>query len=59
MKSFQEFIAEQKSGGDEAYDKFLQKKAKEHGYESVGDIPDDKRDEFFNEVEKEWKADDE
>lgn len=60
MKSFKEFlIEEQKSGTDKEYDAFLEKKAKEWGYDSVGDIPDEKRDDFFDEVEKEWEADDE
>jgi len=50
---------EAKSGGDEAYDKFLKKKLKDAGYKSFEDIPKVKKDDFFNSVEKEWDADDE
>jgi hypothetical protein len=60
MKTFQEFVnEEQKSGDDAAYEKFFNKKLKSAGYESVNDIPADKKDDFFNEIEKEWEADDE
>lgn len=49
----------QKTGGKVAYQKFLDKKLAKMGYNSIEDIPDDKKDDFFNDVEKEWKADDE
>jgi hypothetical protein len=39
------------------YQKFFLKKLKEAGYSSPADIPEDKKKEFFNMIEKEWKGD--
>ena len=50
---------EKKSGGQEAYQKFLAKKLKAAGYDSIADIPKDEKDDFFNAIDKEWEADDE
>lgn len=60
MKPFKEFINEkQKSGGDEAYEKFFNKKLKAAGYDSIEDIPKDKKDDFFDRINREWQADNE
>lgn len=58
MKTFKEFINE-KEEADSQYEKFFQKKLKAAGYDSPEDIPDDEKDEFFDMIDKEWKADDE
>jgi len=59
LTSFSMFNEAQKTGGDKAYQEFLAKKLKSMGYETIKDIPDDEKDDFFNSVDKEWKADDE
>lgn len=58
MKSFKDFITE-KEEADSQYEKFFQKKLKQWGVDSPEDLPDDKKDDFFDEVDKEWKADNE
>jgi hypothetical protein len=45
--------AESGSGGYKAYFKSMLKK---HGYDSPADIPADKKDDFFNAVDKGYKA---
>jgi len=56
MKSFKDFINEK---ADSQYEKFFQKKLEKWGVESPDELPDDKKDDFFDEVDREWKADDE
>lgn len=51
--------SEQKSGDDKAYQKFLADKLKGMGKDSLNDLSDEETKKFFDEVEKEWKADDE
>ena len=43
-------------GADTAYEKFFMKALKKHGYKSPEDIPDDKKKEFFDYIDKNWKA---
>jgi hypothetical protein len=56
MRTFKQFLNEK---ADTAYELFFKKKLKMAGYDSPADIPNDKKDDFFNAVDKEWKADDE
>jgi len=41
---------------NENYKKYFKLMLKKHGYTSPADIPDDKKKEFFNAVDKGWKA---
>jgi len=47
------------SGGQKAYQAFLAKELKKAGYDSIEDIPDDKKDDFFNSIDSKWESDDE
>ena len=47
---------EEAEGADTAYEKFFLKTLKKHGYNSPEDIPDDKKKEFFDYIDKNWKA---
>lgn len=44
---------------DSDYQKYFKAMLKKHGYESPADIPDDKKDDFFNAVDRGWEAEDE
>jgi hypothetical protein len=58
MDKFSDFIKEEKNNkSDDAYEAFFARKLKQWGVESPEEIPDDKKDDFFDEVDKEWKAD--
>lgn len=59
MKAFTKFLKEAKEGGDKAYEAFMKKKLKKYGVDSPEDLSDEEKKKFFNEVDKEWKADDE
>ena len=39
------------------YQEFFQKKLKEHGVSSPSELKGDAKKKFFDEVDKEWKAD--
>lgn len=41
------------------YQEYFKAQLKKHGYDSPADIPDDKKDDFFNAVDKGYKAKDE
>ena len=41
------------------YQEFFQKKLKEHGVSSPSELKGDAKKKFFDEVDKEWKADNE
>lgn len=58
MKTFKQYVNE-KAEADTAYELFFKKMLNKWGYDSPEDIPDDKKDDFFNAVDKQWKADDE
>lgn len=45
-----------KEGTQEEYQAFLSAKLKEMGHDSIADIPADKKDEFFNMIDKEYKG---
>jgi hypothetical protein len=63
MKNFQDFINEAgvkiKEGDAEAYKKFFDKKLKKYGVKSPAELDDAEKKKFFDEIEKEWKSDDE
>ena len=42
--------------GDKDYKAYFAEMLKKHGYKSPGDIPADKKKEFFNAVDKGYKA---
>jgi hypothetical protein len=44
-----------RAGLDEEYDAFFQKKLKEYGAEDPGDLSDEDKKKFFNEIELEWE----
>jgi hypothetical protein len=56
MKNFQDFLDE---GSQEEYKKFFDKKLKKYGVKSPAELDDEKKKKFFDEIEKEWKGDDE
>jgi hypothetical protein len=58
MKSFKQYINE-KAETDSAYEAFFQKKLKQWNVDSPEELSDEKQKEFFDEVDKEWKADNE
>lgn len=57
MKSFKEYINEEKS--QDAYDRFFNKMLKKWNVDSPEELSDEKKKEFFDAVDKGWKADDE
>ena len=52
-------LTNEAEGGKEAYQKFLDDKLKGMGKDSLADLSDEETKKFFEEVDKEWKADDE
>lgn len=54
MKSFKGFMTE---GSKEEYQKFFDKKLKKYGVDSPDDLSDEEKKKFYDEVDKEWKAD--
>lgn len=44
---------------DTEYQKYFKSMLKKHGYDSPADIPDEKKDDFFNAVDRGWTAEDE
>ena len=58
-KSAAQIVEAQQSGDKEAYKKFYDAKLKKYGVDSIDDLDDEKQKAFHNEIEKEWKADDE
>jgi hypothetical protein len=45
--------------GEAEYDDFFQAKLDKYGVDSPDELEDDRKDDFFKEIEKEWTADDE
>jgi hypothetical protein len=41
---------------EESYEEFFNKKLKEYGVSSPAELDDDKKKEFFNMIDKEWKG---
>ena len=56
MKDFKSFMLE---GSKEEYQKFFDKKLKKYGVNSPEDLSDEEKKKFFNEIDKEWKGDNE
>lgn len=50
---------EVKSGGDKAYNAFFDKKLKKYGVSSPDELSGEEKKKFYNEIDKEWKADNE
>ena len=57
MKSFKELILGE--GTKEEYQKFFNAKLKKFDVKSVSELSDEDKKKFFNEVDKEWKGDNE
>lgn len=49
----------QYTGGNKAYNKFVNDKMAEMGIDDLGNLSDAETKKFFNQIDKEWKADDE
>ena len=54
MKTFKGFI---KEGSKEEYQKLFNAKLKKYGVDSPEDLSDEEKKKFFDEIDKEWKAD--
>lgn len=64
MKAFKVFLKEAsedkvKKGDDAAYKAFFNKALKKFGVESQDELSKEKQKEFYDYVDKNWKADDE
>ena len=57
MKSLKELILGE--GTKEEYQKFFNKKLKKFDVKSVSELDDEDKKKFFNEIDKEWKGDNE
>jgi len=49
----------QESGDKAAYQAHFNKMLKDHGVQNISDLPKEKRSEFFNQIDKHWKSDNE
>ena len=49
-------MAMEEANGDTDYETYFRDMLKKHGYDSPADIPDDKKDDFFNAVDKGYNA---
>ena len=56
MKNFKSFMSE---GSKEEYQKFFDKKLKKYKVSSPAELSDEEKKKFFNEIDKEWKGDNE
>jgi hypothetical protein len=56
MKNFKSFMSE---GSKEEYQKFFDKKLAKYKVDSPEDLSDEDKKKFFNEIDKEWKGDNE
>jgi hypothetical protein len=45
--------------GNADYDEFYQKKLKKYGVKHPGELSDEEKKKFFNEIEKEWTSEEE
>lgn len=59
MKSFKEFVNEKvdKSEADSQYEIFFQKALEKYGVDAPDELSDEKKKEFFDYVDKNWKSD--
>jgi hypothetical protein len=53
----EETITEEKKGDDDGYDEFFQAALKKFGVKDIGELDKEKKKEFFNYVDKNWKGD--
>ena len=56
MKDFKSLMSE---GSKEEYQKFFDKKLAKYKVDSPEDLSDEEKKKFFNEIDKEWKGDNE
>ena len=56
MKNFKQFMSE---GSKEEYQKLFNAKLKKYGVNSPEDLSDEEKKKFFDEIDKEWKGDNE
>tara|TARA_Y100001937_G_scaffold32260_1_gene46091 strand:- start:1083 stop:1661 length:579 start_codon:yes stop_codon:yes gene_type:complete len=56
-RSFRDIVVEEQSPEQKAFRDLFDKILKKHGADSPNDLEDSKKDDFFNEVEREWKKD--
>ena len=52
-------LAEEMTEKQKAYREFFRKKLSEYGAKSPADLSDDDKKKFFNEIDKEWKSEEE
>ena len=57
MKTFKELVLDE--GTKEEYQKFFNDKLKKFDVKSVSEVDDEDKKKFFNEIDKEWKGDNE
>ena len=57
MKTFKELVLDE--GTKEEYQKFFNSKLKKFDVKSVSELSDEDKKKFFNEIDKEWKGDNE
>ena len=57
MKTFKELVLDE--GTKEEYQKFFNDKLKKFDVKSVSELDDEDKKKFFNEIDKEWKGENE
>ena len=57
MKTFKELVLDE--GTKAEYQAFFNKKLKKFDVKSVSELDDEDKKKFFNEIDKEWKGDNE
>ena len=57
MKTFKELVLDE--GTKEEYQKFFNDKLKKFDVKSVSELSDEDKKKFFNEIDKEWKGENE
>jgi hypothetical protein len=57
MKTFKELVLDE--GTKEEYQKFFNGKLKKFDVKSVSELSDEDKKKFFNEIDKEWKGENE
>ena len=55
----EETLTEEKKGDDDGYDEFFQAALKKFGVKGIGELDKEKKKEFFNYIDKNWKGDEE
>jgi len=57
MKTFKELVLDE--GTKAEYQAFFNKKLKKFGVKSQAELSDEEKKKFYNEIDKEWKGDNE